>query len=149
MKVRAKSINRVGEFVAFQYTQLPQLGIEKGQLVQRLGPPPPMVLIAFKDQFAIGPITDLEPVWKETVKIDKVADIAEKEREEQNNPIAGLELPESARVTASPAAEGETAPIESETVVEQAKAAFSDVFEGRENADADSEVGEGTAEQGS
>lgn len=112
LKVRAKSINRVGEFVAFQYTQLPQLGIEKGQLVQRLGPPTPMVLIAFKDQFAIGPITDLEPVWKETTKIDKVADISEQEvAAQQSNPLAGLELPESARVTATPVAEGETAPI--------------------------------------
>jgi len=95
LRVRAKSINRVGRFVAFQYVQLPQMGIEKGQLVQRLGPPTPMVLIAFKDQFAIGPITDLEPVWNLNLKIDRVADIAEQEAVNQETAAAsGLVLPD-------------------------------------------------------
>jgi hypothetical protein len=121
MRVRAKSIDRVGEFVAFQYTQLPQLGIEKGQLVQRMGPPTPMVVIAFADQFAIGPITDLEPVW-EDVPLDIVKDIAEKEAEAIESPIAALELPESARVTATPQAEGAVEAVDTQPEGETASA---------------------------
>lgn len=140
MKVRAKSIDRVGEYVAFQYVQLPQIGIEKGQLVQRLGPPTPMVLIAFKDQFAIGPITDLEPVWTDK-KIDKVADIAEREEAAmeagQAQGGSGLVLPEG---IAAPTTKVEIDPAE------RLKARGAKAKTGEEQPSANIDNGEGTTE---
>jgi len=74
MKVRVLSFDKVGELVGFQFVMLPGgMGLDqRGQLVQ--GPPQPvaMIMVAFKDQFGIGPVGDMVPVWDDDAEVDEL-----------------------------------------------------------------------------
>jgi hypothetical protein len=83
MKVRVKSIDRVGELVDTKYISLPKLDIKNGNLVQVNQPPQFLMMIAFKDQFGVVPIQDLTPLFDDSIEVDSVGDIVDKEQQQE------------------------------------------------------------------
>jgi len=78
MKARVKSLdNACAELIGFQFIMMPG-GVGLDPQTQRLvrGEPQPvaMLLVAFKDQFAIGPVFDMLPEFDDTTPIGNLED---------------------------------------------------------------------------